>query len=132
MRINQSTGYAIRMAVYLAQYTRPVPSSKLSDAIGVSPRYLLQIGSRLRDGGLIIASHGPNGGYELSKKPKEITLLDIIRIMERRTAFLFCVASTENMRNSSVLDTVYHSINTMVTNELEKITLESLLFNTTE
>lgn len=132
MRINQSTDYAIRMAVYLAQSACPIPSSKLSEAIGVSPRYLLQIGSKLREGGLILVSYGPKGGYELSRKPEEITLLDIIQIMERRTGFLVYAASTGNLRKGSMLESVYCSINAMVIGELEKVTLKSLLFDTRE
>lgn len=53
MQINRSTDYAIRMILYLAQVTQPIPSSKLAEAIGVSSRYLMQIAARLRDAGLI-------------------------------------------------------------------------------
>ena len=84
MQLNQSTDYAIRLILYLAKAAHTVPSSKLSKAIGVSSRYLLQIGARLRDAGFITVSHGPKGGYTLSKGPEEITLLEIINLMERR------------------------------------------------
>ena len=85
MQLNQSTDYAIRIILYLAKTARTVPSSKLSAAIGVSPRYLLQIGAKLRDANLITVSYGTAGGYTLAKRPEEISLFEIISLMEGKT-----------------------------------------------
>ena len=49
MQLNSSTDYAIRMLICLAKASGAVSSSQLARTIGVSPRYLLQIGARLRD-----------------------------------------------------------------------------------
>ena len=46
MRLNRSTDYAIRMLICLAKASGAVSSSQLARTIGVSPRYLLQIGAR--------------------------------------------------------------------------------------
>lgn len=90
MWVSASTDYAIRMMICLADAAGPVSSSKLARMIGVSTRYLLQIGARLRDAGMITVTYGSSGGYKLSLPPEEICLLDIIMLMERRaeqTAF---------------------------------------------
>ena len=90
MWVSASTDYAIRMMICLADAAGPVSSSKLARIIGVSTRYLLQIGARLRDAGMITVTYGSSGGYKLSLPPEEICLLDIIMLMERRaeqTAF---------------------------------------------
>ena len=57
------------------QGSHTVPSSKLARAIGISPRYLLQIGAKLRDEGLVAVTHGVAGGYKISKHPAEIICL---------------------------------------------------------
>ena len=82
MQMNRSTDYAIRILVYLAKMNTRVSSSKLAAAIGVSPRYLLQISVKLRAAGFIQAAHGPSGGFELMKAPEEISLYDVIVCME--------------------------------------------------
>lgn len=64
--------------------TQTVSSSKLSAASGVSPRYLLQVGAKLRDAELISTTHDPAGGYDLKKPPSEISLFDIILVMAER------------------------------------------------
>ena len=46
MWLNASTDYAIRMLICLSRASGAVSSSKLARTIGVSPRYLLQIGAR--------------------------------------------------------------------------------------
>ena len=75
MRLNRSTDYAIRMLICLAKASGAVSSSQLARTIGVSPRYLLQIGARLRDAGFVSVSFGAAGGYRLSRLPGEISLL---------------------------------------------------------
>lgn len=80
--MNISTDYAIRMVLRLAQNNGVTPASRLSAAVGVSPRYLLQIGAKLRDAGFITVTHGPSGGYALRQAPGSISLYDIILAME--------------------------------------------------
>ena len=58
MWVGASTDYAIRMMICLADAAGPVSSSKLARMIGVSTRYLLQIGARLRDAGMITVTYG--------------------------------------------------------------------------
>lgn len=129
MQINRSTDYAIRMILYLAQVTQPIPSSKLAEAIGVSSRYLMQIAARLRDAGLITVLRGSNGGYVLSEDPESITLLDLIRMMEFRPYF-HCKSSVSSQYNSIALDRAYEQINHVLIDALHSITIGSLLTGT--
>lgn len=131
MQLNQSTDYAIRLILYLAKAAHTVPSSKLSKAIGVSSRYLLQIGAKLRDAGFITVSHGSNGGYTLSKSPEEITLLEIINLMERRPHFYY-PTSVQTERISHALDATYKHINDILIDALGSVTIQSLLTKSDE
>ena len=131
MQFNQSTDYAIQMILYLAKVAHTVPSSKLSEAIGVSSRYLLQIGAKLRDAGFITVSHGSNGGYTLSKSPEEITLLEIINLMERRPYFHY-PAPVQTERISHALDATYEHINDILIDALGSVTIQSLLMEPAE
>ena len=44
--------------------------------------YLIQLGLKLRNAGLIIARPGKHGGYELGKQPSEISVGAIVRAFE--------------------------------------------------
>src|SRR3972149_12145701 len=41
--------------------------------------------------GLLVAEHGPNGGYRLARPPTDLTLLDIVEAAEGPVTFKHCV-----------------------------------------
>ena len=41
--------------------------------------------------GLLVATHGPNGGYRLARHPSDISLLDIVEAAEGPATFDHCV-----------------------------------------
>ena len=123
LQINASTDYAIRLLLCLAKASVPIPSSKLAAAIGVSSRYLLQIGARLRDEGFIAAAHGSTGGFSLKLPPTEIELYDVIDVMERKPHKKHSSGS-ERFRN---LEAAYTYIDTVLHDILKNISIESLL-----
>ena len=129
MQLNLSTDYAIRLILYLAKAAKTVSSSKLSAAVGVSPRYLLQIGAKLRDTGLITTSHGSAGGYGLSRPAREISLYDIIIVMEERVKAKQRTDSgdTKEIAEFQILDTAYGYVDGVIGDILKSITIENLL-----
>ena len=127
MQLNQSTDYAIRMILYLAQASQTVPSSKLSAALGISSRYLLQIGARLRDAGMLRVSYGNSGGDVLAKSPGEITLLDIIILMEGNVLIGVQSIQKETTVKFDLLDAAYEHANQILTTFLETTTISRLL-----
>ena len=127
MQLNQSTDYAIRMILYLAQAAQTVPSSKLSAALGISSRYLLQIGARLRDAGMVRVSYGNLGGYVLAKGPEQITLFDIIVIMEGIVQIGVQSVRRETTVKFDLLDAAYEHANQVLTTFLETTTISQLL-----
>jgi Rrf2 family protein len=48
----------------------------------VPANYLVQILTELRNGGLIVSRRGKQGGYALARPPEEISLYDIVRVIE--------------------------------------------------
>ena len=102
MQFNTSTDYAIRMILYLAKESKTVSSSKLSTAIGVSSRYLLQISAKLRDAGLIEVTYGGNGGFSLLQPATKITLYDIVIVMEGKIIHKPLTGDTVTQENSKL------------------------------
>ena len=128
MQLNISTDYAIRIILYLAKNKQVVSSGKLSKVIRVSPRYLLQIGARLRDADLIATVYGPTGGYSLTKSPEQINLYDIITIMEGKTQLRQQpVPESDNLQEFIALNNVYKYMENNMEQSLRSITIERLL-----
>ena len=55
---------------------------QLSEIESVPANYLVQILSELRNGGLIISRRGKQGGYALARPPTEISLYDVVKLIE--------------------------------------------------
>lgn len=83
MQLKLTTGYAIRVLVYLAEKEGTIcSSSELSENLCISQKYLMRISAKLRDAGLIVTHCGTTGGYCLGKPPEEIRLYDVAILME--------------------------------------------------
>jgi Rrf2 family protein len=86
MRLNARVDYALRAVVELASAlgspARPVTAERVATAQQIPPRFLESILLQLRRAGVVQAQRGPEGGYWLAKPADEITLADIIRVVD--------------------------------------------------
>ncbi len=102
MKITTKTIYAIRavhsLNVLSGDTASPVSVEKISERLGISNKYLEQIFSTLKKNGIVRSAPGKNGGYFLSKKPEEISALDIIVVMDGPFTPVHCI----NNRDCSV------------------------------
>jgi Rrf2 family protein len=84
MRISAKVDYAVRAAIELAvagedHLTKADAIAREQD---IPPKFLENILSDLRQGGLVRSQRGSDGGYRLARPADEITLADIIRVVE--------------------------------------------------
>ena len=126
MQLNRSTDYALRMLICLSRASGAVSSSKLARAIGVSPRYLLQIGARLRDAGFVHVGHGPAGGYQLSRPPAKISLMDVIMAMNRKGNVPVLSDKGLSKEDFHTLECTYRRLEKGIHRQLESITISDL------
>ncbi|GII87990.1 Rrf2 family transcriptional regulator [Sphaerisporangium siamense] len=83
MRISARTQYALRAAAELAAAPPgPVPAERIAGSQDIPRRFLDNILLQLRRAGLIESQRGPDGGYWLARPASEITLADIIVVVE--------------------------------------------------
>ncbi len=85
MRVSAKTEYASIAMVELAlRYgsREPVQIRRIADSHGMPPRFLVQILLQLKGAGLVASTRGASGGYQLIKDPQEITLGQIMAIVE--------------------------------------------------
>ena len=129
MQLNRSTDYAIQMLVYLAKNGQTLSSTKLAASLGISHRYLLQISSKLRAAGFILAVRGPSGGLKIFKNPDEISLYDVILSMEGvvQTGKICLLPSDELEQEMVTLEMAYQRLNILLERELKKIMLSDII-----
>lgn len=61
---------------------RPVRLADIANKHGISDRFLVQILLDLKRAGLVDSTRGAAGGYQLARGPDDITLFDILRVID--------------------------------------------------
>lgn len=77
--------YAILSLLEMARQPNaktPLTVSEITTKHPIPDRYLEQILGTLRRGGLLKSQRGARGGYTLARHPKDITLLEIVALIE--------------------------------------------------
>lgn len=86
MKLSLKVEYACRVLAQLARHhcgggqLCQIDTLAASEALPAS--YLVQILNELRTGGVIISRRGKQGGYALARPPADITLYDVIAILD--------------------------------------------------
>jgi Rrf2 family transcriptional regulator, cysteine metabolism repressor len=94
MRVSSKAHYGLRMMTEFAKGygSGPMSLTEVARVEHLPLAYLEQLAGPLRRGGLIEATRGVHGGYALTRRPGEITVLDVITLVEGEVAPVECVA----------------------------------------
>jgi len=92
--LSKKCKYAIHALVYLAErYQKgPVHIQDIADEQRIPKKFLEAILLELRNAQILHSKKGKGGGYYLYKKPEEVNLIEIIRLMDGAIAMLPCVS----------------------------------------
>lgn len=84
MKLSTKGRYGVKAMVDLAiNYgEQPVSIKSISERQNISEYYLEQLFSSLRRAKLIKSVRGAQGGYILNRKPEEITIQDVLDVLE--------------------------------------------------
>ena len=83
MRLSARADYALRAAIELAAAgPGHVTADQLARAQQIPGKFLETILTQLRRAGLIRSQRGPDGGFWLARPASEISLADIIRVID--------------------------------------------------
>ena len=95
MRLTTKSRYGTRMVLDLALNSTgsPVRLSEISKRQGISLKYLEKLIRELKMAGFVKSVRGPYGGYMLAKPTKDISVGDIVRVLEGSETITDC---TEN------------------------------------
>ncbi|CAM3178825.1 MULTISPECIES: RrF2 family transcriptional regulator [Janthinobacterium] len=77
------TEYGLHCLLYLAQpLAEPASSRDLAELQGISVSFLAKIFPKLEKAGIVTASEGIRGGYQLARPPGDISVLDVVDAIE--------------------------------------------------
>jgi len=92
MRISAKGRYALASVVFMAQQHESgeyITILSISEKLGISKIYLEQVFSLLKRGNIVNSIKGAMGGYQLTRMPQQITVLDVLKAVELSLYCLF-------------------------------------------
>ena len=95
--ISNTSKYAIRALIYLELYSSPQKKEgikSIAGELGIPPPFLGKILQGLVKQQILDSTKGPNGGFCLRKPAMDISLMEIIELMEGKEPFNTCVIRT--------------------------------------
>jgi Rrf2 family protein len=98
MKISTKGRYAIRMMIDIAENSNGenISIKDVAERQDISIKYLEQIVSMLCKAGLLKSQRGSQGGYKMTREPKDYTIGDILRVTEGSMAPVACLEDEVN------------------------------------
>jgi Rrf2 family iron-sulfur cluster assembly transcriptional regulator len=133
MQISTKGKYAVRAMLDIAQNSNggPVSLAAISKREGISLLFLEQIFQHLRKGNIVSSVRGPHGGYVLAREATDITIGEIVRLIEPPLYTSSCFSNDGAVDNCRINDTciggaIWKQLAEHVDNFLDSITLAGL------
>ena len=82
MRITHEADYAVRILAFLANTDQVVGAKEISNRTGVTQRFTLKILHKLMGADVVESFRGASGGYRLKRRPKDLSLGEVIEIID--------------------------------------------------
>lgn len=131
MKLSKTTTYAVlALDCLLARDDPagpPMRAREVAESLGIPTDSALKVLQTLARGGLLKSTLGRRGGYRPNAGPEDVTLLQLVELMDGPVTAEVPMPDTPDTPLVSVLDRVCGRMRDRARAELESITLERLL-----
>jgi len=128
MNLTAKSEYACLAMLELAQHfdaPQPVQVRRIAERHGIPSPFLVQILQDLKRAGLVSSTRGAAGGYRLTTTPQELTLADVLDVVEGSTEPSTCASAASPL--APVLLDVCNELAAARRKYLDSITLADLV-----
>lgn len=131
MRLTTRSRYGLRMIVDIAMHgtDAPVRIKDISERQDITVKYLEKLAGQLKQAGYMSGKPGPKGGVSLSKSPKDITVGELISLLEGDICFVKCTEdpSVCDKPNDCKTHKLWADVTRLVQEKLNSITVHDLI-----
>lgn len=132
MKISTKGRYALRLMLDLAMNGNDqfIALKDIAERQNISKKYLEQIVPLLNKSEALCTNRGYQGGYKLTKKPKDYTVGSILRITEGSLAPVSCLDAETNLcqrSNSCITLPIWEGLYKVIGDYLDSITLQDII-----
>lgn len=131
LKLSTKSRYGFRLMLDLAkEYGKgPVSLKEVAKRQGISEKYLWQLINPLKNAGLVNAVRGSHGGYLLNKPPRQISLKDIMEVLEGSMCLVECTKNPSSCKRASacISREVWTEASVGIMKTFESFNLESIV-----
>ena len=132
MKFSTRSSYGLRALVRLAQNygKKPYSLAKIASEESISQAYLERLFARLKKAGILLSSKGMAGGYQLTRKPSQISILSVIEALEGSISVFKCLGGSGKLvcsKKACPSGLVYQRVQKAIVNSLKSLTLKDLI-----
>lgn len=131
LKVSQRTEYAIRAMVELAQRAGDgmIPAREIAERQQIPLRFLEQQLAALAKAGLVESHRGAGGGCKLARSASDITIADVVDVMEGTSYPMYCLDPTDHTCGQSTrcgLQELWGDVYSAVRSVFERTTVAAL------
>lgn len=104
MQLNLETDYAIRLVSLLCGSKDRMSAAEISERTGVTLRFSLKILGKLAKSGIVKSYKGASGGYVINRAPEDISLREVVTVMQGPVSINRCISAGEKCSNPDSSD----------------------------
>jgi Rrf2 family protein len=130
VKLSTKGRYGVKAMMDLAVHYGDMPISikSISERQGISEYYLEQLFAPLRRAKLVKSVRGAQGGYILNKLPKDITILEIMDVLEGPVEISDCLTKDEcDFLDACATRVLWKKIRDSINSVMAGITLQDML-----
>ncbi len=131
MKLSTRSRYGTRLMLDMAQHFNqgPIQLGDIAKRQDISVKYLEQIIIPLKKAHYVESVRGPKGGHILAKRPDEITVAEIVALMEEGASLTECTEHAEVCARADFCPTrlVWKEAAEAMFDKLQSITLADLV-----
>lgn len=130
MTYSTSTKYAVMALIELAtrQYEQPVQIKEISNSTDIPHHFLAKLIQTMVKAGILSSTKGRGGGIEFALPPSEVTIADVVKIIDGQQALQDCIFGLQSCDGTRdcPLHSVWGPIREQILNFLENTTVAEL------
>ena len=121
MQLSASADYALRILHYIHVHKGLVRGPNISEAVGITYPHFQKIAQQLKQHELLEAEQGRNGGYRLTRPAQEISIYDVLSVIQGE---MFITREAQINRNHSqqevtnAIQTYFKGLQAMLINQM--------------
>jgi len=105
---------------------KPLRLAEIAEKHGIPQPFLVQILLQLKGAGLVVSTRGAAGGYALAKPPEEISLFDVVTVIDHQETGSRQKPSLQPTLHVQNIRSVWDRIQQAQTSILKQMTLADL------